>query len=473
MAPAAYASQAEPVGDGGAAALLRRRSVLTTLVAIAVAIAFADSSVVVLALPDIYSSFNTSIQGVSWVITSYNIAVALVALGLVFVAHRSRAARVLGAGLIVFVGASIACAAAGNLTVLIASRAVQGAGGALLLAGSLPVLVKLSDSPARGAAVWTLAGTFGAALGPALGGVVTQVLDWRAIFAVQAPLAGVGLIALAFAHIEDTTELEEGWTPSLKRTLPANTCLGLVFGALVGVLFLAVLLVINGWGYSPIGGALIVSSLPVGALAARPLAQRLEPILAVTGGAALLALGLVALAVLPSSTVAYMVLALAFCGAGLGLAVPKLTESALEIGVDESRSGTLTVGIRHLGLVVAIVAIAPILAHQLPAAGNKATLRATAVLLDSPVPLTQKIPVALSMAKEFSAAKDGAVPDLAAPFNENGAGNDSQLAQTRDKLTAAVEETITQAFRPAFLFSAALAAAALVVAVLLRRRLLR
>src|SRR5581483_8195151 len=113
----------------------------------------------------------------------------------------------------------------------------QGAGAALLLAGALPVLGDLTGARARGAAWWTFAGTLGAALGPALGGVVTQELDWRAVFAVQAPLAGAGLVAALFAHSGET--LEEGWRPSLAPTVPPNICLGLLFGALAGVLFLA------------------------------------------------------------------------------------------------------------------------------------------------------------------------------------------------------------------------------------------
>ena len=434
----------------------------------AVAIAFADSSVVVLALPELYGRFQTTIEGVSWVVTAYNVAVAIVALALVFVVHRTGAARVLTVGIVIFVAASLACAAAGSLSFLIASRCVQGAGAALLLAGALPVLGGLTGSPARGAAVWTFAGTLGAALGPALGGVVTQALDWRAIFAVQAPLAAAGLGAVLVARVPGT--LEEGWRPSLTRTVPANVCLGLLFGALVGVLFLAVLLVITVWGYSPIGGAAIVSALPAATLAARPLSRRLAEPVAICGGAALLALGLVALALLPSSTVAYVVLALAFCGAGLGLAVPLLSASALDLGAGATRSGTLTVGIRHLGLVLALVVIAPLLARDLPAAGHRATLRATAVLLDAPVPVTTKVPVALGVAKELDKARAGQVPDLAGPFDQHGADSDPALRQTRDRLVAAVEQTITRAFRPAFLFSAALAAAALVLAAIVYRR---
>ena len=62
------------------------------------------------------------------------------------------------------------------------------------------------------------------------------------------------------------------------------------------------------------------------------------------------------------------------------------------------------------------------------------------------------------------------MPDLAGPFDQHGADSDPALRQTRDRLVAAVEQTITRAFRPAFLFSAALAAAALVLAAIVHRR---
>jgi MFS family permease len=226
----------------------------------AVAVAFADSSIVVLALPELYGRFNTSIEGVSWVVTAYNLAVAVTALALLFFVHRLRSAVLLGAGLVIFLAASIACAAAQSLAFLIGARTVQGVGAALLLVGALPVL---------GRAQWTVAGTFGLALGPALGGVLTQAFDWRAIFVAQAPVAALGLVGLVRTHTQ--ADAEEGWSSSLKRTLPANACLGLLFGALVGALFLAVLLVISVWDYSPIAGAGIVSALPLAALLVRPL----------------------------------------------------------------------------------------------------------------------------------------------------------------------------------------------------------
>ncbi len=153
----------------------------------AVALAFADSSIVVLALPDLLRYFNTSIEGVSLVITSYNVAVVL-ATPLVLLFVRTRDSRTgLHAGLALFAAGSAGCALAGSLELLVALRVVQALGGALLLASALPML---------GARRWSLAAAVGAALGPAAGGLLTQAFDWRAIFAFQAPVA---LAALAGA----------------------------------------------------------------------------------------------------------------------------------------------------------------------------------------------------------------------------------------------------------------------------------
>ena len=108
----------------------------------------------------------------------------------------------------------------------------------------------------------------------------------------------------------------------------------------------------------------------------------------------------------------------------------------------------------------------------MPQTGDKALLKATAVLLDSPAGLNKKVPVALDLRKAFAKARDGETPDLSEPFNAHGARNDPALAETRDKLVGTIEATITRAFRPAFLLSAAFAALALGAAVLFRRRLL-
>lgn len=442
--------------------------VLTAAVAAAVAVAFADSSIVVLALPELYSDFDTTIVGVSWVITSYNLVVAIVALAIVPIVGRIRAEVVMGIGLATFLGASIACALADNLTWLITARCIQGFGAALLLAGSLNILVALTQSHIKGALVWTLAGTFGAALGPALGGALTEAFSWPAIFVTQAPIAGVALLAAFGSHVQSAT-LEPS-TGSLRRTIPANIALALVFAALVGALFLAVLLIVTAWGYSPLGGAAIVSTLPAGTLLAYPLSKRLSNLAGAVGGALLLSGALVGLALLPSSSVVYAGLSLALCGFGIGLAIPPLTRAALQMDAGLTRSGTLTVGFRHVGLVLALVLIAPLVARDLEPAATRATLNATAVILEGEIPLTKKIPLAIDMSAAFGQARRGEIPDLTGPFDKQGAKTDETVAALRDELVSTIEAAITRGFRNAFFLSALFGILVLVPVLLFRRK---
>ncbi len=454
----------EPAAPSGTRSLVR-----LVAVALAVGVAFADSSIVVLALPEIFAEFSTTIEGVAWVITSYNVVVAACALALLPVVRRVPADAMLAAGALVFLAASIVCALAGTLGVLVVARSVQGLGGALLLAGSLMVLLRLAGSTARGVAIWTAAGTIGAAVGPALGGALTQVFDWPAIFVVQAPIAGAAFLAALGLHLRSAAEQEP--TAPLLPTAPANLCLALIFGALAGTLFLGVLLVINVFGYSPIEGAAIVSLIPAATVLAGPLAARLSLAHAAAGGGVLLASGLVGLALLPSSGIGFAMASFALCGVGLGLSVPGLTNAVLGGGRDLARRGTLTVGARHVGLVVALAVVAPILARDLKQASEVAVLNGTAVVIDGRIPATTKIPLALDIRDVLGAASESEIPDFTAAFEEHGSSTDPAVALVHDDLVLAIEEAVTRGFRGAFVFCAALAMLAAAAAVLLRRRL--
>lgn len=442
----------------------RPSRLLALAVAAAVAVAFADSSIVVLALPDLYSRFDTSIVGVSWVITSYNLVLAVCAFALVPALRRVKVAHLSRAGLLVFCGGSVGSAASGSLPVLIAFRCVQGAGAAMLLAGSLALLSALCGSRSRGLAVWIAAGTFGAALGPALGGILTQLFDWRAIFVFQAPIALAALVAAIEAHSHPPLDLG-----ATTRTAP-NLSLGLLFGALVGALFLAVLMLVSVWGASPIAGAATVSALPVAALLAHRFTGELSARTAAGGGAALLASGLVALALLPATSVVIVILALALCGTGMGLAVPVLTRRA--VAPDESlvHDGTVTIGARHAGLVLALVLVAPVLSHDLQQGGRDALLGGTKALLSANIPIQQEVPIVLDLRTAVANAPRGTVPDLAEPFNKRGAAHDAHLRQTRDSVVGALQDALTRSFRRALALCALLAALALGPILLTRRR---
>ena len=423
--------------------------------AASVAVAFADSSIVVLALPELYSAFDTTIVGVSWVITSYNVAVAVVAAIVAF--RRLDARRTAQAGLVLFCAASIGCAAAWSLPALIVFRCVQGLVGALLLASSLALI---------GTARWTTVGVLGAALGPVLGGVLTQLFDWRAIFVVQAPVAAVALLAT-----RGMVAVAEG-TPRRRRVrggFAADVALGLVFAALVGALFLAVLLVITVWGLEPIVGALVVSALPAATLAARPLGRGLSRLQAVGGGALLLAAGLGSLALLPRVSNVLVAASLALCGTGIGLAVPVLTRESLDAQAGIVRSGALTVAARHAGLVLALALVAPLLTGSLDRAGRRALLGGTKEILDANVPIRKKVPIALELRDALESAPKGEVPDLNKPFDDAGARDHDNVRQARDDLITTLESALTRGFRPAFGLAALFALLSVVPTLRLRR----
>lgn len=402
-------------------------------------------------------------------ITSYNVVVAVVAFCLVPFARRLNPSVAGAVGVILFAAASAGCAASWRLEVLIGFRCLQGGGAALMLVAALRGLGALTGSPVRGAVVWTTAGTLGAAAGPALGGILTQLFDWRAIFVVQVPLALVALAALLDRRVKELGPDRRSATER-PHAIAADTGLGLVYGALVGALFLSVLLVITVWSTAPIVGAVVVSALPVAVLMVRPLAARMSVRTAAVGGALLLAGGLVALALLPRISNVLVAVALAFCGAGIGLAVPALTGTALDPAGRATRSGLITVGARHAGLVLSLALIAPLLSHTLSGSEDKALRAGAQVVLEGDIPLQQKVPIAFDLRKALAAAKQGEVPDLGKPFDERGAATDAKLRSLRDHLVNRLESVVTRGFRSSFALSALFALLAILPASRLRRQ---
>jgi MFS family permease len=399
-------------------------------------------------------------------VTAYNLAVVVGAFGLLPFVRRVRPAWLALAGLVVFLASSIVCALSDSLEALVGGRVAQGIGAALLLAASLPLLVELSGDRRRAVAIWVVAGTLGTAVGPALGGILTEAFDWRAIFAVQAPLAAAAIVAALHPAARRLPP------PAEQGRAPLGSALALVFtyAALVGALFLAVLLIVTVWDYGPLAGAGIVSALPVAALCARPLSARLSGLADIVGGSALLAAGLAALALLPASDPAYAVPALALAGVGLGLALPPLTRASLARQGDLMRSGTTSVGVRHVGLVVGLIAVAPLLASELTDAEEAATLNATAVILDAELPLTTKVPITLDLYREFQRAPQGEIPNLSRPFDENDSEGDPDVAAARDDLLESVQAVLTRAFRSSFVLSALFAVLAGLAGLVFGRR---
>lgn len=432
--------------------------VLAAMLALAVSLAFADTSIVMLGLPEIYAELGGSVLEVSLVATAYNVVVALAAFALLPLARRVRPAPMAAVGVGVFAVSSLAAGLSDSLTPLLVWRGLQGLGAALLLAAALPLLAGLLG-PGKGRAVWAAAGTAGAALGPVAGGVLTEVFDWRAIFLAQAPLAVLALAAVV-APGSRRLRPEQRRETLGAEAVRANLGLVFAFGGLAGALFLGVLMVVTVWGLSPIVGAAVVSALPASALLVHPLGRNFAGSCGAAIGAVLLAVGLLGLALVQSSEPFAATGAMAICGAGFGLLVPPLTRSSVGENVVGSVA-TISVGARHVGLVVALLAVAPILATDLESGGENAAREATAVVLEADLTIGTKIELARTLSGVLETAPNGEVPDLDAVFAEVAA-EETGAADVRDDLLSAIERNITPAFSTAFLVSAALALATLI-----------
>jgi predicted MFS family arabinose efflux permease len=441
------------------------------VIAVAVTLAFADVSIVALAIPDLYIEFGASIPAVSWVLTGYALSVAIAGFAGVLLLRRASGRRVTAVGAGVFGVASAVAGFAPNLGVLLAARVVQGIGGAALVAGAFAVLAPLVGNKERAAHWWAIAGTIGTAIGPAVGGLVTQLIDWRAVFVVQAPVAVAAVVAsLRVPAGSDTVEMTHERRPAGAAT--ADTALALTYGALVGALFLGVLLLVVVWGLTPIEGATAVSTLPLGTLLAARFTRAIGRTGSVIGGAAGLGGGLLTLALIPSVEVAWVALALALCGIGYGLLVGATGPISVPPG-GGLRAATLSSAARHLGLVLGLAVIAPVLSTDLMEAADQAPIPATASMLDAPIDGLTKIRIALDIRDALDKASEGEVPDLASVFEANGAGTDEDVAQLKDDIETGVQSVLTRAFRPSFAIGALFALGAGVVglaAIALARR---
>jgi hypothetical protein len=183
----------------------------------------------------------------------------------------------------------------------------------------------------------------------------------------------------------------------------------------------------------------------------------------------LLAAGLLALALLPRVSNLFVAISLAFCGVGIGLAVPVLTKVALHQDAGLVRSGAITVAARHAGLVLALALVAPLLTSSLDHAGEKALLGGTKAILDANVPLRKKVPIALALRDALQSAQKGEVPDLGKPFDDAGAKTNSDVRHARDSLVTTLKSELTRGFRSAFMLAALFALLALIPAFRLRR----
>lgn len=425
--------------------------------AASVGIVLADSSIVTLGLPEVLREFDGTVVGVSWVLTAFNLALALAILPAVRVSRRDPD-RGWAAGLAGFALASLACALAPSEGALVAARVLQALGGAVTVACAIEALARQRGSHELAAPLWGAAGTIGISIGPAAGGVLTELLSWQSIFLVQVPL----LLAIPLALRGRHEPAEPG--PEGEPDLRPEAALALLSAGLTAALFLLVVLLTEGWALSPLAAAATVSAMPLAALAARWLIRHAgPPVSAALAGGLAIAGGLAALGVLPGASWALTLQPQALIGIGLALALPVLTMAAVGgRDPDGSRAGA-TIAARHIGIVVGIVILAPVLSSQLDSQRERAQEASTALLLDADLSPETKVAIGEAISGEIDRA-DGRLPQVAPAFDQVDppAGSESELAALEDGIQEQVERAATNAFSLPFIGAALFALLALV-----------
>ncbi len=426
----------------------------------------ADSSVVVLALPQIYRELDTSVAGVTWVLVSFNLVMALAAVPAAHLARRAGPGRTAAVGLAIFAGAGLACGLSDHLSTLIAARCVQALGGAAAVTAVLELLPATVGSERRATVVWASAGATGAALGPALGGILTQLISWQSIFLFQVPVALAAAVPiLAVARHEASTAIVES---ELRRTgrphVLANLALAMVSAAIAAALFLLVLLLIEGWRLSPIGAAIVVSAMPLSAVAG----SRLGPLVPsararAAAGAILVSGGLAGLALLPHAEVALTLPPQVLVGVGLSLVLSALTETALGGRAPQAIHGGWTISARHAGVVIGLLALTPIFTADIAQQRHDAIDAGTAVILDSQVEPLLKIELAQRIETRLEGER-GRVPTIGPAFDPLPSNPTDRAAvlELRSELQDQLDRGATHAFSPSFLLGALLGLLALV-----------
>jgi EmrB/QacA subfamily drug resistance transporter len=180
---------------------------------LASSLSFVEGSVLNVALPAIRASYGAGAADVQWVVNAYLLPLsALLLLGGALGDHFGRR-RLLVVGTSIFAAASLVCALAPSLAVLLAARAAQGLGAALLLPNSLALLnaVYSGDKRGRAVGIWAAVGAAAAAVAPLIGGWLVDHVGWPAIFYINLPIAA-GAVLLALGFVAESRELGGGRT---------------------------------------------------------------------------------------------------------------------------------------------------------------------------------------------------------------------------------------------------------------------
>jgi EmrB/QacA subfamily drug resistance transporter len=214
-----------------------------------------DNTVVVVALPAIRQDLDMGLSALEWIINAYTLVFAVLLLFGGKLADLLGRRRILLAGLVVFEISSVVCALAGDGSMLIAGRAVQGVGAAFMLPATLS-LVSANFAPhERGMAfgIWAGVSALALAIGPLVGGLLVDTIDWRWIFYINVP---IGILGFATVRILVRESRDESGVQGLD--IP-----GLLIGGLATFALIFALTEANryGWGSTRIVALLTASAV--------------------------------------------------------------------------------------------------------------------------------------------------------------------------------------------------------------------
>ncbi|MDX6255670.1 MAG: hypothetical protein QOJ11_2004 [Frankiales bacterium] len=220
--------------------------------AIALFMVSLDNLVVTMALPAIRKELHAGIQGLEWTVNAYTLTFAVLLLTGATLGERFGRRRLFVGGIVLFTLASAAAALAPNIGTLVAARAVQGVGGAVVVPLTLTLLSHAVPPEKRGLALgaWGAVGGLAIAIGPLVGGAVVEGASWQWIFWLNVPI-GVILAPLAWRM------LGESHGPSSKLDLPG---VGLASAGLFGIVFGVIRGNSVGWTSGQVLTALIVGT---------------------------------------------------------------------------------------------------------------------------------------------------------------------------------------------------------------------
>jgi len=224
--------------------------------------AFMDGTVVNVALPAIQRSMNASGADAQWLIESYALFLAALLLVGGALGDRFGRKRVFLVGVVVFTAMSAACAAAQDTGQLIAARALQGIGAALLVPGSLALLGANFPEASRGRAIgtWSAFSGITAAIGPVVGGFLVDHFSWRWAFLLNVPIGAALLFACLFKVPESRGDAADGPIDVLGAV---TATLGLA-----GIVFALIEAPARGWGSAPVAIAGVVGVIGLAAFVA-------------------------------------------------------------------------------------------------------------------------------------------------------------------------------------------------------------